>query len=213
MPHGLVDVQDLQLDGINFAAYKIFGCRGFGAGYVSDRLAALDHPGIFGNLGDPWEIGGPAPAMYASVSAIVDHVCWIGSHYIDSTDRRELYVEGMERIEMHERALLYRALEGTEEVPGIRHIPHARVEFDRESLENRDFIMPLTFDNISCPDAVTEFVKRDVIVYDRSDSNYYSVRSLHPFDLAGIVRVSPLHCHGVEDIDTFLRAAKEIAAL
>ena len=87
------------------------------------------------------------------------------------------------------------------------------VEFDRESLENRDFIMPLTFDNISCPDAVTEFVKRDVIVYDRSDSNYYSVRSLHPFDLAGIVRVSPLHCHGVEDIDTFLRAAKEIAAL
>lgn len=35
----------------------------------------------------------------------------------------------------------------------------------------------------------------------------------HPFDLAGIVRVSPLHCHGVEDIDTFLRAAKEIAAL
>lgn len=125
MPHGLVDVQDLQLDGINFAAYKIFGCRGFGAGYVSDRLAALDHPGIFGNLGDPWEIGGPAPAMYASVSAIVDHVCWIGSHYIDSTDRRELYVEGMERIEMHERALLYRALEGTEEVPGIRHIPHA----------------------------------------------------------------------------------------
>ena len=36
MPHGLVDVQDLQLDGINFAAYKIFGCRGFGAGYVSD---------------------------------------------------------------------------------------------------------------------------------------------------------------------------------
>ena len=54
------------------------------------------------NLGDPWEIGGPAPAMYASVSAIVDHVCWIGSRYIDSTDRRELYVEGMERIEMHE---------------------------------------------------------------------------------------------------------------
>ncbi len=213
IPHGLVDVQDLQLDGINFAAYKIFGCRGFGAAYVSDRLAVLNRPGILGNLGDSWEIGGPAPAMYASVSAIVDHVCWIGSHFIQSTDRRELYTEGMERIEMHERALLYRALEGTEQVPGIRHIPHARVEFDRESLENRDFIMPLTFDNISCPEAVTEYVKRDIIVYDRSDSNYYSVRSLHPFDLEGIVRVSPLHCHSVEDIDTFLKATAEIARL
>ena len=81
MPHGLVDVQDLNLDGINFAAYKIFGCRGFGAGYVSDRLAALDHPGIFGNLGDPWEIGGPhrpctqalAPSwtMYAGSEAAI----------------------------------------------------------------------------------------------------------------------------------------------
>lgn len=213
MPHGLVDVQDLQLDGINFAAYKIFGCRGFGAAYISDRLAALDHPGIFGNLGDPWEIGGPAPAMYASISAIVDHVCWIGSHFTDSTDRRALYEEGMERIEMQERALLYHTLEGTPEVPGLRHIPGANVEFDRESLENRDFILPLTFKNISCPDAVTEFVKRSIIVYDRSDSNYYSVRSLHPFDLEGIVRVSPLHCHSTEDVDKFLKAAAEIAQI
>ena len=213
MPHGLVDVQDLQLDGINFAAYKIFGCRGFGAAYISDRLATLDHAGIIGNLGDPWEIGGPAPAMYASISAIVDHVCWIGSHFIDSDDRRALYVEGMERIEMHERALLYHALEGTEEIPGLRHIKNAKVEFDRESLENRDFILPLAFSNISCPDAVTEFVKRDIIVYDRSDSNYYSVRSLHPFDLEGIVRVSPLHCHHTGDIDKFLKASAEIAKL
>lgn len=213
MPHGIVDVQDLELDGINFAAYKIFGCRGFGAAYISDRLAALDHPGIFGNLGDPWEIGGPAPAMYAAVSAIVDHVCWIGSKFIESTDRRELYVEGMERIEMQERALLYRTLEGTKEVPGIRHIPNAQVEFDRESLDNRDFILPLTFTNISCPDAVTEYVKRNIIVYDRSDSNYYSVRSLHPFDLEGIVRVSPLHCHTTEDIDEFLKVTAEIAKL
>lgn len=213
IPHGLVDVQELELDGINFAAYKIYGCRGFGAAYISDRLAKLDHPGIFGNLGDPWEIGGPAPAMYAAVSAIVDHVCWVGSQFIDSSDRRALYEEGMERIEMHERALLYRTLEGTKEVPGIRHIPNANVEFDQESLENRDFILPLTFTNMSCPDAVVEYVKRNIIVYDRSDSNYYSVRSLHPFDLEGIVRVSPLHCHSTGDIDEFLKVTAEIAKL
>lgn len=213
MPHGLVDVKDLQIDGINFAAYKIFGCRGFGAAYISDRLAALEHPSILGNLGDPWEIGGPAPAMYASVSAIVDHVCWIGSQFIDSDDRRTLYVEGMEHIEMHERALLYRTLEGTKETPGIRYIENAKAEFDRESLENRDFILPVTFSNISCPDAVVEYVKRNIIVYDRSDSNYYSVRSLHPFDLEGIVRVSPLHCHSIEDVDKFLKVTAVIATL
>lgn len=213
MPHGLVDVQEVELDAVNFAAYKIFGCRGFGAAYLSDRLARLDHPGIFGNLGDPWEIGGPAPAMLATATAIVDYVCWLGSQFTDETDRRKLWEEGMMHIELQERALMYHTLEGTKEVPGLRHIPNAKVHFDREDFENRDFIMALTFDNINYTDAVAEFQKRGVIVYDRNDGNYYSVRSLHPFGLDGIIRVSPLHCHSTEDVDKFLKAAAEIAAL
>ncbi len=213
MPHGLVDVQKVPVDGINFAAYKIFGCRGFGAAYISDRLAILDHPMIGGNLGDPWEIGGPAPAMFAMVSEIVNYVCWVGEQFIQSDNRRKLYEEGMERIEMQERALMNRMLEGTEEVPGIRHIANANAHFDREDYENRDFIMAVTFDNINFADAVQEYLKRDVVVYDRNDANYYSVRSLHPFDLDGIIRVSPLHCHDKNDIDKFLKATAEIAKL
>lgn len=116
-------------------------------------------------------------------------------------------------IELQERALMYHTLEGTKEVPGLRHIPNAKVHFDREDFDNRDFIMALTFDNINYTDAVAEFQKRGVIVYDRNDGNYYSVRSLHPFGLDGIIRVSPLHCHSTEDVDKFLKAAAEIAAL
>lgn len=213
MPHGLVDVQKVPVDGVNFAAYKVFGCRGFGAAYISDRVAILDHPMINGNLGDPWELGGPAPAMFSTISAIVDYVCWIGAKFVDSEDRRELYEEGMERIEMQERALMNRMLEGTEEIPGIRHIENANAHFDREDYENRDFIMAVTFDNVNYTDAVQEYLKRGVVVYDRNDANYYSVRSLHPFDLDGIIRVSPLHCHDKNDIDKFLIATAEIAKL
>lgn len=213
MPHCLVDVEKTPVDGINFAAYKIFGCRGFGVGYISDRVAMMDHPAIFGNLGDPWEIGGPAPAMFATITAIVDHVCWIGSHYSDETDRRKLFEAGMHHIEMHERALMYYALEGREGLPGLRHIPNVTVHFDRDTYDHRDFIMPITFKNMSCTDAVAEYVKRGIIVYDRSDTNYYSVRSLHPFGLEGIIRVSPLHCHDKNDIEEFLKVTAEIAEL
>jgi selenocysteine lyase/cysteine desulfurase len=213
MPHGLVDVEKTPVDGINFAAYKIFGCRGFGAGYISDRVAIMDHPGIIGNLGDPWEIGGPAPAMYASVSAIVDHICWIGSQFSQETSRRKLFEVGMHHIEMQERALMHYTLEGSENIPGLRHIPNVVVHFDRDSFERRDFIMPVTFKNINYTDAVAEYQKRGVIVYDRNDSNYYSVRSLHPFGLDGIIRVSPLHCHDKGDVDIFLKATAEIAKL
>ncbi len=62
-------------------------------------------------------------------------------------------------------------------------------------------------------DAVAEYQKRGVIVYDRNDANYYSVRCLHPFGLDGVIRVSPLHCHNTNDVQTFLRASEEIAAL
>jgi len=213
MPHGLVDVQKAPVDGINMAAYKAFGCRGFGIGYISDRVAIMDHPGIFGNLGDPWEIGGPAPAMYASVSAIVDYVCWIGQQFSSEIDRRKLYEVGMHHIEMQERALMVHTLEGTLEVPGLRHIAHVKAHFDRETFENRDFIMAVTFDNIHYTDAVAEYQKRGIIVYDRNDSNYYSVRSLHPFGLDGIIRVSPLHCHDRSDVEKFLKATDEIAKL
>lgn len=162
MPHSLVDLEKTPVDGINFAAYKIFGCRGFGVGYISDRVAIMDHPAIYGNLGDPWEIGGPAPAMFATISAIVDHVCWIGSHYTDETDRRKLFEAGMHHIEMHERALMYYALEGREDLPGLRHIPNVTVHFDRDTYDHRDFIMPITFKNMSCTDAVVEYQKEEL---------------------------------------------------
>ncbi len=213
MPHGIVDVIKTPVDGINFAAYKVFGCRGFGAGYISDRVAIMDHPGILGNLGDPWEIGGPAPAMYASVSEIVSYVCWIGTHFSEETDRRKLYEAGMHHIEMQERALMYYTLEGSKQAKGLRHIPNVVVHFDCETFDNRDFIMPITFKNINFTDAVAEYQKRSVIVYDRNDANYYSVRSLHPFGLDGIIRVSPIHCHDKSDVDIFLKATEEIAQL
>lgn len=213
IPHGLIDVQKVPVDGVNLAGYKVFGPRGFGAGYISDRVTTMDHPCIYGNLGDPWELGGPAPAMLASVSAIVDYVCWLGEQFESETDRRKLFEAGMHAIEMQERALMYYALEGTKETQGLRYISNVKVHFDRESLENRDFIMPITFNNINLTDAVSEYQKRGVIVYERADSNYYSVRSLHPFGLDGIIRVSPLHCNNCQDIEKFLIATKEIASL
>lgn len=69
-----------------------------------------------------WALGTPTPGNFAAMMAVIDYVCKIGSDFIDSTDKRTLYVEGMNRIHLQERALLYRMLEGTDEVPGLRHI-------------------------------------------------------------------------------------------
>lgn len=213
IPHGVVDVKKIPLDAVNFAAYKVFGCRGFGVGYLSRRAAALPHPNIAGNTGNIWEIGGGAPAMYAALSEIVNYVCWLGSQFSKSPDKRALFEEGMTRIKLQERALMARTLDGTDTLPGLRKIKNIKVQFDNPNLVKRDFIMALTFDNIGYTEAVAEYAKRGVIVYDRNETNYYSVRTLHAFGLKGIVRVSPLHCHSAADVDTFLKASAEIAKL
>lgn len=212
-PHGVIDLSRTPVDGINFAPYKFFGYRGSGIGYVSDRVAALPHHKLAGNAANVWELGSPAPAQYASITAIVDYVCWLGGKYIASSDRRTLFVEGMNRIKLQERALLYRMLEGSDAFPGLRHMKNVCVYLDYPDLETRDFILAMGFHNIGYTEAVREYEKRGVIVYDRLVSSIYSKRMLDSFDMDGAVRVSPLHCNSMDEIDRFLAVTKELAAL
>jgi cysteine desulfurase/selenocysteine lyase len=48
-------------------------------------------------------------------------------------------------------------------------------------------------------------------VYERVATSLYSKRMLESFGLAGTVRVSPLHCNSVADMEKFLRITQEIA--
>ncbi|HCX61323.1 MAG TPA: aminotransferase, partial [Clostridiales bacterium] len=212
-PHGALDLEKTPVDGINFAPYKFFGTRGFGVGFMSERAAKLPHNKLIAKPLEEWELGSPAPSQFASITEIVNYVCWIGAKFIDSNDRRELYVEGMNRINLHERALMYRMLNGSDIIEGLRNINGVKVYLDYEDLSTRDFIMAVGFDNIGGIEAVAEYEKRGVITFERVASSLYSARMLNSFGIEGVVRVSPLHCHDVNDIDEFLRITKEISLL
>ena len=212
-PHGVLDLEKTPVDGINFAPYKFFGTRGFGVGFMSERAAKLPHDKLIAKPIEEWELGSPAPSQFASISEIVNYVCWIGSNFIDSKDRRTLYVEGMNRINLHERALMYHMLNCSNNTEGLRNIKGVKVYLDYEDLSTRDFIMAIGFDNIDAQNAVKEYEKRGVIAFERVASSLYSARMLNSFSIDGVVRVSPLHCHDVGDIDEFLKITKEIAQI
>lgn len=210
-PHGLIDISSLDIDAMDIAPYKFFGCRGSGIGWLSERCAVLPHNRMLCDSLDTWELGSVAPHQYAGYSAIVDHVAWIGSNFIKSNDRRTLFEEGMKRIELQERALLYRALEGTDETPGLRHINSVNVHCDNPDLTERDFILPISFDNLDVTSAVKEYVKRNIYVFERKSPSHYSKRIVESFGLDGVIRVSPIHCNAPEEVDAFLKATQEIA--
>ncbi|HSV36668.1 aminotransferase class V-fold PLP-dependent enzyme [Ramlibacter sp. WS9] len=210
-PHGLIDLQKTPVDGINIAPYKFFGCRGSGMSWLSDRAARLPHHKLAAKNVDFWDLGSSAPAQFGVVTEIVNYVCWIGSQFTGSADRRELFVCGIERIELHERALLARMLNGSDGRSGLRHLDGIKVFLDYEDLTKRDLILAIGIDNLEHAQAVREYEKRGVIVYERVSSSLYSKRMLESFDLEGAIRVSPLHCNSVADVDRFLHITRQIS--
>ena len=213
-PHASLDPEGCGVDAMNFAPYKFFGVRGFGVAYISSRAASLAHHRIFGTPADNWSLGSPAPGHYAAIREIVNYVAGLGAKIAPAgADRRRLFEAGMSRIASHERALLGLALEGSGQAKGLRHIKGLRVPMDGAPLCQRDFIIGIEFERLSCEQAVREYEKRGVITFERSAESPYSKRMVEAFDSKGMVRVSPLHVHSPEEIERFLLVTKEIAAM
>ena len=60
--------------------------------------------------------------------------------------------------------------------------------------------------------AVKEYYARGVTVFERVNTSLYSKRIIESLGLTGCIRVSPLHCHMVDEIDEFLRITQDIVA-
>lgn len=210
-PHGVIDVRRTPVDAMNIAPYKFFGCRGSGITWMSERMARLPHHKLAARPETVWDLGSAAPAQFAVVTAVVDYVCWLGAKFVEGGSRRELFVEGMRRIELHERALLARLLDGGAGARGLRAIDGVTVHLDHGDLSKRDLIVAMSIDRLAPADAVREYEKRGVVVYERVQSSLYSKRMLESFGITGAIRVSPLHCQSFDDIDRFLAVTAELA--
>ena len=210
-PHCKIDVEDLQLDGANIAPYKFFGVRGCGFAYVSDRVTKFPHHRLLAKPQETFELGTSAPANFAQMMQVIDYVCEIGEHFIGKKSRKETYDEGMRRIHLQERALLNRLLEGTTQVKGLRHIDNVTVYVDTDDLKQRDLIVAMGVNGMDFTQCVAEYQCRGVTVYERINTSIYSKRIVEAIGIQGAIRVSPLHCHGKEDIDEFLKITADIA--
>lgn len=209
-PHELIDLSKCHVDGINIAPYKMFGLRGVGFAWLSNRLACMPHHRLLATAETNWDLGSATPAHYASFSKIVDYICEIGMYYIGETDRRTLIEEGMNRIKLQEQAILNRLLNGSETIQGTKKLNNVMIHFEKENGIDQDLILAMTFSNISNSNAVEVYKKNNIQVFAREASSHYSKRILESVGLDSLVRVSPIHVHNSEDVDEFLRVTKII---
>ncbi len=212
-PHMAMDVKATGIDAMNFAPYKFFGVRGCGYAYLSERVAHMSHHKLLAKDPKVFELGTPAPGNFAAMMAVIDYVAEIGAHFIKSEDKKELFREGMNRIHLQERALLVRLLEGTDEVPGLRHIPGVQLYMDVDEFEGRDLIGCYLINGIASDKLVEEYQAKGITVCERAADSLYSKRIVKEIGAdKGVIRVSPMHCQGTDDVDAFLKITAEIAA-
>lgn len=204
-PHRVIDIEATGVDGLNIAPYKMFGNRGIAFGYVSDRVSTMPHHRLLATEENNWDLGSSTPSFFAGFTEIINYICRIGRFFTESNNRREQIVSGMEAILKQEHALMQRLLEG------LSYVDHIKVHFTDIDISQKDFIVAISFDHLSETEATSEYLKHDIVVYDRVDSNFYSKRILNSLNLKGIVRISPLHCHSIEEIDYFVEVTKTIA--
>jgi len=122
--------QENPVDAITFAPYKFFGSGarespGYPSGWRSCRTINL------------------LPSQFGVLTEIVNYVCWIGSKFMNSTDRRTLYVVGMTRIALHKQALMHLMFNGKDGLPGLREMENVEVFLDYKDLEKRTLLLQL----------------------------------------------------------------------
>ena len=93
---------------------------------------------------------------------------------------------------------------------GLLNLDGVDCFFDYTNLAGRDLILAMKLSGFDYAEAVSEYEKRGIIVYERVAESSYSKRMVESFGLDGIIRVSPLHCNTAEEIDGFLNITNEI---
>ena len=84
---------------------------------------------------------------------------------------------------------------------------------DDTDLSQRDLITGFEFNNMDASQGRAELEKRGMIAFERIASSIYSRRMLEQFNSPGVVRISPLHVNTAAEMEEFLFAVKDVAAL
>jgi selenocysteine lyase/cysteine desulfurase len=211
-PHGPIDVEDYQADAYVFGPYKSYCVKGIGFAHISDRLAKLPHENLHGKPETNWVLGSPAHMMYACWAKTVDYLCWLGSHFTSSADKREQMIAAKEAIHGHMQALLKRALYGSDEIPGLLKQKNATVCGMPEDLSSRLCIFLFRLAGMDATTAMNRFNKEFGIRLAARIKDAYSTVPLEALNWPDGIRLSACHYNTPEEIDAVLKAAQILGA-
>lgn len=211
-PHAPVDVEALGVDAYVFGPYKAFCVKGIAFAFLSDRISELDHWQLQGKPMSDWTLGSPEDATYAAWSAVVDYLCWLGSHFTNASDRRSQVTAAMEAAEAHNHVLLERLLHGTPERDGLLSMEHVTIHGLGEDLAHRTCLVLFNLDGVDSWQGVELYNRARIRLHNRV-SDVYSKHVLEGLGITEGIRMSACHYNTAGEIDRFLDATAAMGAM
>jgi selenocysteine lyase/cysteine desulfurase len=209
-PSDLIDVEEIGADAYVFAPYKNYGVKGCGYAHVSDRLAKLPHWKYIYKPETSWDLGGVEHQSYAAWSAVVDYLCWLGSHFTDSADRRELVVAAMQSIKAHSTGLLSTLINGTDKTRGFKDMKHVTVYGMGEDLSSRACLVGFNLKGIESAQGC-ELYKGEQLRLHAPGQDPFFAAMLKQLGISSFIRLSACHYNTPEEIELFLKATASFA--
>lgn len=208
--HGALSLDDYDIDGYAVSAYKVFSRHNYGFAWVSPRLATLPHDHLDGSPADFWELGTRDTSAFACTSKVVEYLDWLGSHFTNSSDRRQRILAAGVAIADQERALIDLIINGEAPQRGLRDISSVLLlgGYDNPS---RIGIVSIIVDNKPSVEVVAQLNARGIRTHIRR-ADYYSKNILEPLGYSSCVRVSLCHYNTRDEVLKFLSELEAIIA-
>ena len=220
--HVPFDVQKTPFDFVVFSAYKLFSRRGSFMCGRKDLLESLKPYKVLPAPEEPpsnWEMGTRDQSLFASMSAVMDYLSWLGGEVepqvrvmLDAyTGRRRLLKAALAWIEDYERDLSVAMLEGTAGLGGLSKLAGIETYGVTDPTQVHLRVPTFTFNILDAdPVDVAKYLweKHAIAVLAEDHGGFYS-RTLKTYGKSIAVRASPVHFNTVEEIGTFLHGLRD----
>ena len=223
LAHVPFNVQETAFDFIVFSAYKLFSRRG---SFMCGREQLLETLKPYKVVPAPdhgpekWELGTRDQALFASITAVMDYLSWLGGmveqevlgEISSYAGRRRLLKAAMSWIEKYERTLSNVMLGGTSQAEGMQAISEIELYGVKDQSKAHLRVPTFTFNITGAdPSKVAQyFWKKHAIALLAEDGGggFYS-RTLKTYGKSIAVRASLAHFNTLQEVESFLSSLAE----
>lgn len=217
VPHIPVDVKKLDCDFLVFSAYKLFSRRGSFAYGQKELLEKLEPYKVVPAPNEPpekWEMGTRDQALYASMSAVIEYLNWLGNEVqqevadeiSEYTGRRRILKAALSWIRKYEQTLSRAMLSGTGGMEGLSDMKDVEFYGSRDPERTDQRVPTFTFNIIGAdPHKVAQYLwdKHAIALLAENAGGFYS-KTLKTYGKTIGVRSSLAHFNTVQEIAGFL---------